>query len=160
MDNNNFQDKIDEFLLHGDTMPEEEKAQFLKEIEEDKEKKEQYEFTKNVQRALVSRGEKLKAMKMFQQEYERQRLRPVVNYAPAPADVFTGNIRPKKNGQRKVWLWISSIAAVFVAGFFAINLLFVDKTPSGNMRGNKNDVFEMTIPADSTENDSASVDSL
>ena len=41
MDNNNFQDRIDEYLLHSDTMSEEDKAQFLKEIEEDAEKKEQ-----------------------------------------------------------------------------------------------------------------------
>lgn len=39
---NNFQDRIDEYLLHGDAMLEEAKAQFLKEIEEDAEKKEQY----------------------------------------------------------------------------------------------------------------------
>lgn len=39
MDNNNFQDRIDEYLLHGKTMSEEDKTQFLKEIEEDEEKK-------------------------------------------------------------------------------------------------------------------------
>lgn len=67
MDNNNFQDRIDEYLLHGETMSEEDKAQFLKEIEkeieEDEEKRELYEFTKNVKQAMISRGEKLKAMK-------------------------------------------------------------------------------------------------
>ena len=68
MNNNNFQDRIDEYLLHSDTMSEEDKAQFLKEIEEDAEKKEQYEFTKNVKQAMVSRGEKLKAMTEFQKE--------------------------------------------------------------------------------------------
>ena len=68
MNNNNFQDRIDEYLLHSDTMSEEDKAQFLKEIEEDAEKKEQYEFTKNVKQAIVSRGEKLKAMTEFQKE--------------------------------------------------------------------------------------------
>lgn len=52
--NYNFQDRIDEYLLYGDTMSEEDKAQFLKEIEEDAEKKEQYEFTKNVKQAMVS----------------------------------------------------------------------------------------------------------
>ena len=31
MDNINFQDRIDEYLLHGETMSEEDKAQFLKE---------------------------------------------------------------------------------------------------------------------------------
>ena len=62
MDNNNFQDRIDEYLLHGETMSEEDEAQFLKEIEEDEEKRELYEFTKNVKAAMVSRREKLKAM--------------------------------------------------------------------------------------------------
>lgn len=38
MDNINFQDRIDEFLLHNDAMSEEDKAQFLKEIEDDVEK--------------------------------------------------------------------------------------------------------------------------
>ena len=45
---NNFQVRIDEYLLHEDTMSEEAKAQFLKEIEENTEKKKQYEFTKSV----------------------------------------------------------------------------------------------------------------
>ena len=64
-----FQDRIDEFLLHGNKMSEEDKAQFLKEIEEDEEKREQYEFTKNVKKAFESRGDKLKAMTEFQKEY-------------------------------------------------------------------------------------------
>lgn len=68
MDNINYQDRIDEYLLHGDTMSEEDKAQFLKEIEEDVEKKKQYEFTRNVKQAMVSRGEKLKAMTEFKKE--------------------------------------------------------------------------------------------
>lgn len=34
-----FQDRIDEYLLHSDTMSEEAKANFLKEIEEDEAKK-------------------------------------------------------------------------------------------------------------------------
>ena len=91
---NNFQDRIDEYLLHGDAMSEEAKAQFLKEIEEDAEKKEQYEFTKSVRQAVTSRGEKLKAMAEFQKEMKR--------------------------GNRNVWLWVSSAAAVLVVGFFTV----------------------------------------
>lgn len=53
--NQDFQDRIDQYLLHGDTMSEEDKAQFLKEIEEDAEKRDLYEFTKNLKAALVSR---------------------------------------------------------------------------------------------------------
>lgn len=135
MNNNNFQDRIDEYLLHGDTMSEEDKAQFLKEIEEDAEKKEQYEFTKNVKQAIVSRGEKLKAMTEFQKEM-------------------------KSHHHRKTWLWISSIAAILVVGFFAINPLFVENSPTDNVRGDENDVFEMTAPADSIDTDSISSDTI
>lgn len=133
MDNINFQDRIDEYLLHDETMSEEEKVQFLKEIEEDAEKKEQYEFTKNVKQAMVSRGEKLKAMTEFQKEM-------------------------KSHHHRKTWLWISSIAAVLVIGFFAINPLFVENSPTDNVRGDENDVFDMTAPTDSISNDSISTD--
>lgn len=135
MNNNNFQDRIDEYLLHSDTMSEEDKAQLLKEIEEDAEKKEQYEFTKNVKQAMVSRGEKLKAMTEFQKEM-------------------------KSHHHRKTWLWISSIAAVLVIGFFAINPLFVENSPTDNVRGDENDVFDMTVPTDSINNDSISTDTI
>ena len=132
---NNFQDRIDEYLLHSDTMSEEDKAQFLKEIEEDAEKKEQYEFTKNVKQAIVSRGEKLKAMTEFQKEM-------------------------KSHYHRKTWLWISSIAAILVIGFFAINPLFVENSPTDNVRGDENDVFDMTVPTDSIDTDSISSDTI
>ena len=135
MDNINFQDRIDEYLLHGETMSEEDKAQFLKEIEEDAEKMEQYEFTKNVRQAMVSRGEKLKAMTEFQKEM-------------------------KSHHHRKTWLWISSIAAVLVIGFFAINPLFVENSPTDNVRGDENEVFDMTAPTDSISNDSISTDTI
>ena len=132
---NNFQDRIDEYLLHSDTMSEEDKAQFLKEIEDDVEKREQYEFTKNVKQVMVSRGEKLKAMTEFQKEM-------------------------KSHHHRKTWLWISSIAAVLVIGFFAINPLFVENSPTDNVRGDENDVFDMTAPTDSISNDSISTDTI
>lgn len=135
MDNYKFQDRIDEFLLHNDAMSEEDKAQFLKEIEDDVEKREQYEFTKNVKLAMVSREEKLKAMTEFQKEM-------------------------KSHHHRKTWLWISSIAAILVVGFFAINPLFVENSPTDNVRGDENDVFDMTVPTDSISNDSISTDTI
>ena len=134
MDNNNFQDRIDEYLLHGETMSEEDEAQFLKEIEEDEEKRELYEFTKNVKQAMISRGEKLKAMTEFQKEI--------------------------KHGRRKSWLWISSIAAILVVSFFVINPLFVENSSKDNVRGNENDVFDMTVPTDSISKDSISTDTI
>ena len=135
MNNNNFQDRIDEYLLHGEIMSEEAKAQFLKEIEENTEKKKQYEFTKNVKEALKSRGDKQKAMTEFQKGI--------------------------KHGRRKSWLWISSIAAILVIGFFAINPLFMEKnSPTDNVRGGENDVFDMTAPTDSIANDSILKDTV
>jgi len=131
---NNFQDRIDEYLLHEDTMSEEAKAQFLKEIEENTEKKKQYEFTKNVKEALKSRGDKLKAMTEFQKGI--------------------------KHGRRKSWLWISSIAAILIVGYFAINPQFVENTLPGNVRGDENDVFDMTAPTGSISNDSISKDTI
>lgn len=104
-----FQDRIDEYLLRGNKMSEEDKAQFLKEIEEDAEKKAQYEFTKNVKEAFVSRGDKLKAMAEFQKEYET---------------------RDDKSNFRKKLVWFSSIAAVLVVGFFAVQKIDFDKSPS------------------------------
>ena len=132
---NNFQDRIDEYLLHSDTMSEEDKAQFLKEIEDDVEKREQYEFTKNVKQVMVSRGEKLKAMTEFQKEM-------------------------KSHYHRKTLLWISSIAAILIVGFFAINPLLVETSSHDNVRGDENDVFEMTAPADSIDTDSISSDTI
>ena len=135
MYNINFQDRIDEFLLHNDAMSEEDKAQFLKEIEDDVEKREQYEFTKNVKMAMVSREEKLKAMTEFQKEM-------------------------KSHHHRKTWLWISSIAAILIVGLFAINPLLVETSSHDNVRGDENDVFEMTAPADSIDTDSISSDTI
>ena len=132
---NNFQDRIDEYLLHNDAMSEEDKAQFLKEIEDDVEKKEQYEFTKNVKMAMVSREEKLKAMTEFQKEM-------------------------KSHHHRKTWLWISSIAAILIVGLFAINPLLVETSSHDNVRGDENDVFELTAPADSIDTDSISSDTI
>ena len=163
MDNNNFQDRIDEYLLHEDSMSEEAKAQFLKEIEEDTEKKEQYEFTKNVKEALKSRGDKLKAMAEFQKENETQdekRMRacscPCLKYKEAENIKI---VRHKSNFRKKL-VWFSGISAILVIGFFAIKPLFVYESTNGNVRGDENDVFEMEVPADSIATDSISTDTI
>lgn len=160
---NNFQDRIDEYLLHGDTMSEEAKAQFLKEIEEDTEKREQYEFTKNVKEALKSRGDKLKAMAEFQKEYETQdemRIRACSCPCPEYKEAEDTKIVGHKSNFRKKLVWFSGIAAVLVIGFFAINPFFVDESTNGNVRGEEDDVFEMEAPVDSIANDSTSTDTI
>ena len=161
MDNINFQDRIDEFLLHNDAMSEEDKAQFLKEIEDDVEKREQYEFTKNVKMAMVSREEKLKAMTEFQKENETQdEKRMTACSCPEYRQTEDIKIVGHKSNFRKKLVWFSGIAAVLVIGFFAINPLFVENSPTDNVRGDENDVFEMTVPTDSINNDSISKDTV
>lgn len=159
---NNFQDRIDEYLLHGDNMPEEAKAQFLKEIEEDADKKEQYELTKNIKKALKSRGDKLKAMAEFQEEYEAQdEMRIKACSCPEYRVAEDIKIVGHKSNFRKKLVWFSGIAAVLVIGFFAINPLFMEKnSPTDNVRGDENDVFDMTVPTDSINNDSISTDTI
>ena len=161
---NNFQDRIDEYLLHGDNMPEEAKAQFLKEIEEDADKKEQYELTKNIKKALKSRGDKLKAMAEFQEEYEAQdEMRIKACSCPRPEYRVAEDIKivGHKSNFRKKLVWFSGIAAILVIGFFAIHPLFIEKnSPTDNVRGGENDVFDMTAPTDSIANDSILKDTV
>ena len=158
---NNFQDRIDEYLLHEDTMSEEAKAQFQKEIEENTEKKKQYEFTKNVKEALKSRGDKLKAMTEFQKENETQdEKRMTACSCPEYRQTEDIKIVGHKSNFRKKLVWFSGIAAVLVIGFFVINPLFVYESTNSNVRGEEDDVFEMEAPADSVANDSTSTDTI
>ena len=53
-----FQDRIDDYLLNR--MNVDEKESFLHEIEQDADKKEQFEFTQNVKASICSREEKLR----------------------------------------------------------------------------------------------------
>ena len=153
--NQDFQDIIDKYLLHGDTMSEEDKAQFLKDIDNDAEKREQYELTKTIKDVLVSRGEKLKAMAEFQRQLDAlgAQRRAACN-APAATPETSG---PKPSGHGKALLWISGIAAILVVGFFAINPLFNGNPTDGNVRGG-DDVLNPTVPNDSTANDTTTID--
>lgn len=154
-----FQDRIDDYLLNS--MNVDEKESFLHEIEQDADKKEQFEFTRNVKVSICSREEKLRALAQFQQKYERERkareMRATgtskVCYCSAP-QIEERNIQSKK----KIWLWISSVAAVLVVGFFSVKFLFNngtspndDTAPMEKMRGG-DDVFS-PVPADSTDKD-------
>lgn len=152
-----FQDRIDEYLLRGNKMSEEDKAQFLKEIEEDAEKKAQYEFTKNVKETFVSRGDKLKAMAEFQKEYEtRDDMRIKACSCSEYTVAIDRRIVGHKSNFRKKLVCFSSIAAVLVVGFFVINPLFVDETPNDNVRGDDN-VFKIMEPNDSVKSDTVAV---
>ena len=156
-----FQDRIDNYLLNR--MDDAEKTEFLREVEQDKEKKEQLEFTQEVKDAIRSREKKLQALKQFQQQYEHERQTAAYRVAgtecaacdcPVPEVAATKPVRAKKN----IWLWISCLAAVLVVGFFAIKPMFDYESspnyhgaPMEQMRGG-DEVFS-PAPADSTDND-------
>lgn len=155
-----FQDRIDDYLL--DRMEDAEKEAFLQEVAQDDGKKEQLEFTKNVKDIICSREEKLRALAQFQKQYENERkvaasrstgTQRAECYSPAPV-ATTESVRPKK----RIWLWISGVAAVLVVGFLAVKPMFdyeaspnYKAAPKEQMRGG-DDVFS-PAPADSTDND-------
>lgn len=152
-----FQDRIDNYLLNR--MNNAEKTGFLREVEQDKEKKEQLEFTQNVKDSIRSREEKLRALTQFQRQYEEERRIAAYRatgtehpacYCPTPEVAATEPVQPKK----KIWLWGSVVAAVLVVGIFAIKPMLESSpnyngSPMEQMRGG-DDVF---TPADSTDND-------
>lgn len=147
-----FQDRIDDYLLGR--MTDADREAFLSEVEQDDEKKSQLEFTQNVKDSVCSREEKLKALILFRQQYEEER-RAAACYGPAPM-VAAKPVRSKK----RMWLWFSGVAAVFVIGFFAIKPMFVyEPSPIHNgksmeqMRGD--DEIFAPVP-----NDSACTDTI
>ena len=124
-----FQDRIDEYLL--DRMSDEERKSFESDAAEDAELKEQLQFTETVQQATKSRNEKLAAMEVWKDDYvwEDERVaaasaaeyRPTgsgYNYCPAPT-MEESRSMPRSSG-RRIFYWISGLAAVFVVGFFLI----------------------------------------
>lgn len=146
-----FQDRIDRFLLHGSEMTKEERAAFLREIENDEEKKAQYQFTIMVRDAMRSRMSKLEAMKVMEKRgvMEREANMPCAA-SPSPAYV-----PPRRN---KWMYFLGGIAALFVVGFF-LTVMFVNNVEDGVMRGSGNP-FDGTMPAavDSLDNDTADVE--
>lgn len=156
-----FQDRIDRFLLHGSEMTKEERAAFLGEIENDEEKKAQYQFTIMVRDAMRSRMSKLEAMKVM--EYFDHVAS--ADNAPAPNPCMPNNMPcpacppPAKEPRRnKRWYFLGGIAALFVVGFF-LTVMFVNNGAEDVMRGS-GDQFDGTMPAavDSLDNDTADVE--
>lgn len=85
------QDRIDNYLLNR--MSGEERQAFERDMEQDKELREQVEFTKDIQTALKSRNEKLARMQEWQEEMDEEAKRAYgyratgsdCHYSPKPA---------------------------------------------------------------------------
>lgn len=153
-----FQDRIDDYLLNR--MEDADKEAFLQEVEQDNEKREQLEFTKHVKDSIRSREEKLQALAQFRRHYT-ERATGTKN-ATCYHSVSTAKAAPVRSTKR-IWLWISGVAALFVVGFFAVKPMFMHKspteynsTPVEQMRGG-DDIFS-PVSADSTDNDTINID--
>lgn len=164
-----FQDKIDDYLLNR--MNDADKKAFLDEVEQDDEKKEQLEFTRNVKDAVCSREEKLKVLAQLQQKYKWERRSVSCCSAKTEGTIGQRSVSTKPSehsmtSKKKIWLWISGIAAVLLVGFFAARSMFMvtespDQTdigtPAEQMRGDDK-IFNIQVSPDSMSMDTTTVE--
>lgn len=101
-----LQDSIDSYLLNR--MSKEERQEFERNVQADPELMDQLEFSEDVISVMKSRSDKLAAIHEWREDAEKQ--------------------RPAKFSNKKIFLWISGVAAVLIAGLF----LFVD-SPKENI---------------------------
>ena len=126
-----FQDRIDDYLL--DRMSDEERKSFETDAAEDVELKDQLQFTETVKQATKSRNEKLAAMEEWKDDYAWEDDRVVAasaaeyratgsgyDYCPEPT-MEESHSMPRSSG-RRIFYWISGIAAMFIVGVFVFNL--------------------------------------
>lgn len=146
-----YQDRIDKYVLGQ--MDDTEKSEFEQEAAQNTELQEQLQFTKVVTSATKSREEKLAKMENWEDDYvfEDERRVAAANYRPTgsgydacPSPSIEQTFAKPRSSGKKVFYWISGIAALFIAGFFLVNNLFVMESGSpasplpleyGNMRG-------------------------
>ena len=146
-----FQDQIDKYVLGQ--MDDTEKTEFEQEAAQNTELQEQLQFTKDVTSATKSREEKLAKMENWEDDYvfEDERRVAAANYRPTgsgydacPSPSIEQTFANPRSSGKKVFYWISGIAALFIAGFFLVNNLFVMESGNpasplpyeyGNMRG-------------------------
>lgn len=158
-----FQDKIDEYLL--DRMSDEDRTRFEAEVDEDIQKKEQLEFTRNVKDAINSRQKKLNELEVMSMLYDRQR-RNVSSYnmceEALPSAVGADCSMPsqesgsvKKRSAKRIWLWLSGTAALLATCIFVFNVYTYNSDTQDVMRGDDNDVFNPMLPVvgDTIESD-------
>ena len=133
-----FQERIDNYLMNK--MSDEERMSFEADLANDEELKEQMEFTRNVQRAMKSRGEKLAAMAEWKDDYswEENSEEPATEYRPtgrgydASPSTSENDTNSSHPSWRRMLYWISGIAAVFIVGLFLFHNLNVSDG-SGNL---------------------------
>ena len=146
-----YQEQIDKYVLGQ--MDDTEKSVFEQDAAQDAELQEQLHFTLDVASATKSREEKLAKMENWEDDYvfEDNRRVSATNYRPTgsgydacPSPSTEQTFAKPRSSAKKVFYWISGIAAIFIAGFFLVNNLFVMESGNpasplpyeyGNMRG-------------------------
>ena len=146
-----YQDQIDKYVL--DQMDDTEKSAFEQEAAQNSELQEQLQFTRVVTTATKSREKKLAKMENWEDDYvfKDDRRVAAANYRPTgsgydacPSPSIEHTFSKPRSSGKKVFYWISGIAAIFIAGFFLVNNLFVMESDNpasplpyeyGNMRG-------------------------
>lgn len=134
-----FQDRIDDYILNRMSVAE--RRKFEQEVKNDRCLKEQLEFSRNVKRAICSREEKMREMDRMKRRYD------------SPSRTW-------------IW-WVTSIAAVLVAGFFVLDPLGLatpelDMQPMDIIRGDEEFIFnaEPLVARDSIIRDSIINDTI
>lgn len=126
-----LQDNIDDYLLNR--MSDDERVLFEAELASDSELQEQLKFTEDVRNAIRSRNEILAKMKEWEAEYKREEQRNVAaayratgsGYDCCSAPAPNKNIyKEKPLRTKRIILWSSGVAAVFIAGLFMVRALF------------------------------------
>ena len=155
-----FQDRIDDYLL--DRMSDEERKSFESDATEDAELKEQLQFTEAVQQATKSRNEKLAAMEEWKDDYvwedERVAAASAAEYRPTgsgydycPAPTTESRRAGSSSSIKKIFYWVSGIAAVFVVGFFLIQNLYVANCPVEHMPSQRMNDMTLRAGSDNSE---------
>lgn len=155
-----YQETIDKYV-QGHMTPDERKA-FEQVVQSNEELRDQLEFTKQVKTLITSRQEKMALLKQWEREHRMEEERVAArlyratgteDYRPAPS--YQSAPKPTS---KKLYYWISGIAAVLVIGFFVVSPLFIFNSPGSSdeqFRGD-DDVFAPndTLCTDSISNDS------
>lgn len=155
-----YQDNIDSYVQG--VMTENERKAFEQEVQSNDELRDQLEYTQKVKTLVTSRQEKMAILRQWEAEHrlEEEQLvasqyRPTgtENYCPAPS--YQADPKPTS---KKLYYWISGIAAVLVVGFFVVSPLFIFNSTESNEQFRGDD--EVFAPNDSLITDSIANDSI
>ena len=151
--NRNFQDRIDDYIQGR--MSTEDRALFEAELSQDEAKQKQFEFTKNLKRAITSREDKMAMMAKMRARYDAES-----TTAHTESESRTPAAASKVHISKRALIWISSIAAVLVVGLFIMPSFPLFDSNVGSVspsspviRGDVDDVFDGDADLEGTDED-------